>query len=546
MPGWIVLAVLIVFGFLSLCQFTAWDDPATLAANPRLNPPSWNNLAYYWAHSERGLYTPLTYTVWSMVASVGQDGLPNGFGSGLKPSLFHTSNVLLHALSALLVYAILRRLLQKPWPALIGAMLFALHPVQVEPVAWASGLKDVMCGMFTLAALWQYLIWIDRKKWANAMLATELFIAAMLSKPTAMVVPLLVWAVDYWILQRPLRRTLLLPAIWCMLAIPIFIITWQAQQIGVITWVEPHLRPLVAGDALTFYFRQILWPAHLIVDYTRRPATVLSYPMTKVIWLIPAALALVIVWQRRRHPWLMAAGLLFLAPLLPVLGLQPFMMQFTSTVADHYLYLPMFGVALAAAYWMSHHAKAYWYTVAATLLMALAIRSALQTRFWKGDETLNRHTLAVNPNSFTAHINLASDLKAKGDFQADLRECEAAVRCNPDFPLARANYAIMLATLDHLDEAIVQCVALQRLSGNLSAENRNQFGSGIDLVGRKLIWHQEPAKAIAMLQLAIQIDPQNPDAALDLKKAQLQLATTPPTRPPNSSVSRDPKGSASP
>jgi hypothetical protein len=537
---------LLVFGFLPFCQFTAWDDPSTLAANARLNPPSLKNVAYYWTHCERGLYTPLTYTAWSALASVAQSGLPNSFGTGLKASLFHTANVLLHVLSALLVYAILRRLLRKSWPACIGAMLFALHPVQVEAVAWASGLKDVMCGMFALGALWQYLIWTEQQKWANTVLATELFVAAMLSKPTAMVAPLMIWAVDYWILQRPLRRTLLLPAIWCVLALPIFIITRQAQQIGVITWVDPHLRPLVAGDALSFYFRKILWPVHLIVDYTRRPATVLSYPMTKVIWLIPALLALAIFWQHRRRPWLVAAGLLFLAPLLPVLGLQPFMMQFTSTVADHYLYLPMFGVALAFSFWLSHHTRPHWYAVALILLTALAIRSALQTHFWKDDETLNRHTLAVNPNSFTAHINLATDLQKKGDFQADLRECELAVRSNPDFPLARSNYAIMLATLDHLDEAIDQCVALQGLMAQVPPESRSQFGSGIDLVGRKLMWHHEPAKAIAMLQLALQIDPLNVDAAIDLKKAQAALVTTQPKHLSSTSVSRDPKGSAQP
>jgi hypothetical protein len=223
------------------------------------------------------------------------------------------------------------------------------------------------------------------------------------------------------------------------------------------------------------------------------------------------------------------AGLLFLAPLLPVLGLQPFMMQFTSTVADHYLYLPMFGVALAAAFWLSHRPKPRWYAAAVILLMALAVRSALQTRYWKDDETLNRHTLAINPNSFTAHINLATDLQKKGDFQGDLRECEAAVRCDPNFPLARSNYAIMLATFNHLDEAIDQCLALQRLVDKVSAEDRNRFGSGIDLVGRKLMWHHEPAKAIAMLHIARQVDPLNIDVVIDLQKAQEQLATTRPT-----------------
>lgn len=520
--------MLCVFGSLVKCGFTEWDDPATLAQNPRLNPPSISSVAYYWGHAERGLYTPATYLVWSVLAAAGQHGLPNGYGSTLKPSLFHTANVILHALNAVMVYAILRELLKKPGAALVGAMLFALHPVQVEAVAWASGLKDVMCGSFTLAALWQFICWSRSPELRRrAIYATVFFAAAMLSKPTAMVSPLLAWVIAVWLLEMPWRRAMILPGIWCALAIPIFLVTRFAQQTGInIVQVDPLLRPLVAGDALAFYMRQIAWPAHLAVDYSRSPANVLARPITQIIWLAPALIG-ALIFLSRRHRRLVGGALLFAIPVLPVLGFQPFMMQYISTVADHYLYLPMFGISMGVAYWLSGQTTQKWYAIATLLLVALGVRSALQARFWKDDESLNRHTLAVNPDSFTGHINLSADLKQRGDFTGALAESAAAVRCNPDFVMARSNYLIMLATLNHFDEAMQQSLALAKLMDQVPPENRGHFVCGMELLGRKLIWDHQPERAMDVLNLALRIDPGNKDAAYDLKQAESALAELP-------------------
>src|SRR6185503_8477449 len=134
---------------------------------------------------------------------------------------------------------------------------------------------------------------------------------------------------------------------------------------------------------------------------------------------------------------------------------------YTSTVADHYLYLPMLGLALAAATFLAHRSSPRWNTAFACALLAMATHSSRQTRYWTNDETLNRHTLAVTPNSFTAHVNLAHDLELKGDFQGELREDAAAVAANPAFPLARGNYAVMLATLGDVDEAAAQADVLR-------------------------------------------------------------------------------------
>lgn len=354
---------------------------------------------------------------------------------------------------------------------------------------------------------------------ASAIIATLAFMAATLSKPTAITVPLIAIALDRWMLDRPWRRAIRLPALWCLLALPIALITSRVQVIDNVPTVAFWLRPLVAADALSFYLRHLAWPAGLAVDYARRPAAIFSTGVVWYAWLLPAAVTLLLFRQRAKRPWLLAAAVMFLAPLLPVLGLRPFMMQYTSTVADHYLYLPMLGCALAAATFLARQSSPRWNTACAFALAVMAWHSSAQAHYWKDDETLNRHTLAVTPNSFTAHVNLAHDLEQKGDFEGELREDAAAVAANPEFPLARGNYAVMLATLGHVDEAAAQVDVLRTQITHYPPKGLATFAPTFAFVGRELMWHHESERAVGYLQQALRLDPHCADAQSDLTEA---------------------------
>src|SRR6185503_6497754 len=125
-----------------------WDDAANIVNNRYLNPPSVANLVQFWRGPYERLYIPLTYSVWWATTA-----LAGGSGSG--PSVFHLANGLMHILSTLVVFAVLKILIRQHWAACAGALLFALHPLQVEPVAWITGMKDVLSGFLSLLALWQ-------------------------------------------------------------------------------------------------------------------------------------------------------------------------------------------------------------------------------------------------------------------------------------------------------------------------------------------------------------------------------------------------------
>src|SRR5215212_6828517 len=215
----LVVVTLLVFIPVYGHDFVTWDDTHNLAKNPDMLAPTWEKVEWYWRHQYKDLYIPVTYTIWAGVASVARIG-----GAGevqLNPAVFHGVNSLLHLAAAVTVFAILRRLFGVVWPALLGALFFAVHPVQVEPVAWVSGMKDVLSGLLALTAVLAYILFAQSNKlWWHAM-ATAAFVLAMLAKPSAVVVPFVVLIIEWLVLKRGLRDAIVGPALWFLLALPV-------------------------------------------------------------------------------------------------------------------------------------------------------------------------------------------------------------------------------------------------------------------------------------------------------------------------------------
>ena len=418
LAGIIVFAVAFA-GMSRICsnQFVDWDDSFTLYANPKMNPPTKATLWFYWTHAEHGLYIPATQTVWAALSAIAWNEQPDARGIRLDPRVFHTASVVLHALASVVAFLLLRRLLASngqarpsgrgpSLAAAIGALLFALHPVQVESVAWTAGMKDVLCGLFSLIALWQYVAAVQAGKVMHHrfLLATLAFIIAMLCKPSAMVLPALAMIIHVVLLGASWKDAARWTALWWPMAIAIMIVARVSQPITQAP-TPLWLRPLVATDALAFYAGKIIAPLKLCIDYGRSPSVAQDSGWLYVTWLIPAAIAGLLIWKPRRQ--LIAAALIALVCVAPVLGLTPFMFQYFSTVADHYLYLAMLGPALLLA-WLVMTGKPLIRPAAMIVLVFFAAQSLVQQSTWRDNEALFEHTLAINPNSFMAANNLAS------------------------------------------------------------------------------------------------------------------------------------------
>ena len=246
-------------------------------------------------------------------------------GVSLRPLPFHAANLLIHVVTACVVYRLLLRLVGRPWPALAGAMLFAMHPVQVESVASVSGIQGLLCGMFGLSAVLQYTHFAapdpGDRPWLRYAFAVALFVCSVLSKPLGTMVPVIAGLVDVFFLRSDWQAAVRSLWPWVMVALPYLILTKSIQpgkqyDVDVPYWT----RPFIAADAVTFYLYKLVFPVWLGLFYGRTPGSVLKHNAIFFMWIVPAAIAIALWhWRERLRP-LIGAALIFLAGLAPVSG----------------------------------------------------------------------------------------------------------------------------------------------------------------------------------------------------------------------------------
>jgi tetratricopeptide (TPR) repeat protein len=471
-------------------HFGGWDDPMHLTANPDFNPPTVAGVLRYWFAPAFSMYAPAAYTLWGAIAAIAyHDGQ-------LHPLPFHAANLLLHILMALASFDLLRKLSGSIPAALLGACVIALHPLQVEPVAWVSGLRDVLMGMLALAALRFYFLSSSRRGY---LLATIFFFFATLSKPTAIVVPAIAFILDTAVLRRSPMDSLRRLWPWIIFCLAIAWITHRAQPASFMD-ISLRDRPLVAMDAIGFYLWKIFWPLKLGIDYGRTPQSVIA--AHSLLWMLPllAAVIVIIAWIRgNRRP---AIGLTILVlALLPVLGLIPFEFQAYSTVADRYIYLAMLGPAIAIAGIFSQK-RAPWIWIIAILACAIAIiLSFRQSRTWHDGMTLSNQALIANPRSWASQGYIAAlDLEANQPHEA-IAHAQLAVQMNPNYAKALDTLGQAYAKINQSDQA----AAAYRHAVEISP---NDLTARLGLAGSLADAGQYP-QAIEQYRSALQIEPRN-------------------------------------
>jgi len=446
---WIVAATVIVATLIALGQikshaFLWWDDDKNFTLNPRFNPGTLNSLGYYWVNPAFDLYVPVTYTVWGVLAlfAAGSSG-----GGGLDPQAFHVVSLVFHILAAIGVLLVLRRLGLRPWPAGFGALVFAVHPLQTEAVAWASGLKDVLSGGLCIWAIWFYLRAVcaqvsSKRWWTNYSLGMFLFILAMFSKPQAVCLPLVILTVE--LLRRPgaWRQWTAYLLAWFALTLPVIIIARNTQpaveQAAAIPWID---RPLVALDDLGFYVQKLFTPIDLTVDYARSTAWLLRHNGYRSV-ILPLLLACIFLWiVCARARWLTVGAAIFVAALIPVLGFLPFDFQKYSNVADHYVYLAMLGPALIGACALQiaadHRiAKRFVVAISSGFFWLMVIATYRQASYWADNETLFSRNLLLQPQSFAANFQMARHYAEKGAIDQAIELYKHSLTIKPNDPEA--------------------------------------------------------------------------------------------------------------
>ncbi len=457
----LVLLTLCVFAKTLGHGFVLWDDDINIFANPRLQSDSPSGLSSFWKAPYTGLYIPVTYSAWTLLARVSEKTSSGELNLGeiVDPLLFHAANLLFHLASVLVVFALVYRLLPKPnlAAAALGAALFAIHPLQVEAVAWATGLKDLLS---TFLALLSALLYLRHRRQADTpsllrardpnlyLLSIACFLLALLAKPGVVILPALLALIDIGLLNTPVKKCLRALVPFAAIAVAAVALTLAVQQSGTLAFPPEKIalwkRPVVALDALAFYITKFFIPWQLAPDYGRTPSMALALNKWIPVWLLPLLIAFLIsrAGEYRRF-YAVALGLALVA-LAPVLGLLTFAHQGLSTVADRYCYLPMLGAALALAGWLSLTPVRWPRTLAAGLAIVLALVSFKQVSHWKNSASLFTRTLEINPASVIAHYNLGI-LASHQDRPRDaIHHYREAIALKPEFPFPYSNLGLVL------------------------------------------------------------------------------------------------------
>lgn len=527
--------VLVVFARVVGQDFVLWDDTIEIYKNPYFSPVTGDHLAYLWQHAYLNLYIPLSSTAFALLALLGHldvtDPALTRTGATLNPHVFHAFSLAVHMVNVLLVFAILRFLVRRDLPAAVGAALFAVHPVQAESVAWASELRGLLCGFFSLLCIALYLAFARATQarrtadqaWPWYAAALICAVLALLCKPSAVSLPLILFALDRWCIGRPWRRSALSAAPLLLGSLIFILVTSSAQPVeaGIITPLWQ--RPFVAGDALAFYLATFFAPLNLGIDYGRTPHEVLGHWWGYCTWLAPAAVAVGVWLVRRSAPWAVASALVSVAALLPVLGLLPFAFQHYSTVADRYLYLALLGPALALAYaltWAEAGLRAARLRAVAGLAgvisVVLAALAFVQGGYWADSPTLLRHAVAVDSRSDVSYGNLGIDLAQHGRLVAAAADLRRALALNPDNYQAHSNLGNVFLLQRQYARAIAEYRASIRINPTWD-ESRTNLGIALSIRG-------DLQDAVAQFREAVRLNPFSQSAQDGLQRDLTLLA----------------------
>jgi tetratricopeptide (TPR) repeat protein len=445
-----------------------WDDDVYITNNELLTAP--DGLRRIWFSLDSpSQYFPLVYTTFRVEHAIW----------GLDPTRYHWVNLLLHVANALLVWLVLARL-KVPGAWLAGA-IFALHPVQVESVAWITERKNVLMGFFFLLALLAWIAFIDgrtKRSWLFYGLALILYLLALSAKTTACTLPAALFLI-LWLQRTPIswkRIFQIIPFLVLGIAMGVLAMWWERYHQGtsraVFAFLSPIERVLVASRAVWFYLSKLIWPSDLTFIYPRwdiAPTHLLNYA-----WLLAGVIACGALYFLRRYLGRsveVAAGF-FVVTLSPVLG---FIMLYTfryTFVADHYQYLACIGpIALASAGLANladrfKNGRTLVLSAALCVLAVLATLTLRQAAMYGDIDTLWRTTLARNPGCWMAHNNLGIVLFEKGQLDEAIRHYRRTLEMQPDFWDADYNLGAALLGKGQVDEAIFYCDKAVRMQPN--------------------------------------------------------------------------------
>jgi len=503
-PTYIGLAaiVLAVFDQTAWFGFVNYDDGSYVFENATIRAGlTWHGAVWAFTHIHSQNWHPLTSISHMFDCQI----------FGLNAGGHHLTNVLLHTAAVILLFEFLRTTTAAPWASAAAAVIFAVHPLRVESVAWIAERKDVLSGFFFMLTLLAYAKYASDRTWWRMTVVAICLSLGLMSKPMLVTTPLVLLLLDYW----PLNRTESFARL-VLEKIPLFLLsavssiaTMTAQRLAIGTTENLPLTWRITNAIVSYftYLRQIAWPHDLIPFYPHPEGTV---PLTEVIVLSSLLLAVTVAvaMLRRRYPYIFVGWFWYLITLLPVIGIVQVGLQ---GHADRYTYLPAIGIVIAVV-WTVRNLTAAWQSrsfilapIAVAVVFALAVLSYAQTKHWHDTESLWTYTLNISPDNDVAHAGLAGIQLERGDLEIAVSHYRRALELRDGNSAAHYGLALALARQRKFDEAIAHWEKSLEIQPDNNAA-RNYLGTAYASIGRD-------REAVAQWEQTLAYDPENGDAA---------------------------------
>jgi len=499
--------VLVVFLPTVRNGFTGYDDPEYVTANPHVNTGlSWENARWALTAAHSSNWHPLTWLSHALDCTLFE----------LAPAGHHGTSLVLHAINAALVFLWLAGATGRLGLSACVALVFGLHPLHVESVAWVSERKDVLSTLFWLLALIAYTAYARKGGMARYCLVAALLAAGLLAKQMPVTMPMLLLVLDWWPLERGVRLVEKLPLL-AISAMAAAAAIWAQRMGGAVSTLEQLPLGLRLENAAVSYVRylgKMAWPVDLAVFYPMPPHGIPVWQAAASVAAI-AAISAGAFAVRRRHPWLLAGWCWYVITLAPVIGIVQVGMQ---AMADRYTYVPMIGIAMAVVWEVGDRWPRPAAVVGVAALAAMAVLSWRQIAVWQDGVSLFTHAIAVTTDNFVAHDNLGVELDRRGRADEALEQYRETLRIKPGDRNGEANYAqASFAKGERLYSARHAAEALAMFREGLRYRPRNAMAHSY--VGLILTEQNQLGAAAAEFRRAIEIDPRLTRAHLGLGAA---------------------------
>jgi protein O-mannosyl-transferase len=511
---WICLLLLaVIFSVYSQVryfEFVNYDDPDYVSNAHVRGGLTLQNVIWAFTSTDDANWFPLTRISHLL------DFQLLGHNSGPQ----HLTSAILHAIGALLLFWLFKRMTGARWPSAFVALVFALHPLHIESVAWVAERKDVLSTLFLFLSLWAYLSYVKRAVIGRYLLVVLLFCAGIMCKPMIVTFPFIALLLDVWPLRRFSMKAILEKLPLLAISAAASIVTYLAQrQAGSVASFNEVPFALRAGNALVAYvtyIAQFFWPVDLAVFYPYPAATSLWPAMVAALLL--AGITAVALRSFKRRPYLAVGWFWYLGTLVPVLGLIQAGVQ---SRADRYTYVPLVGISIMLAWGFADLCARWQAAKPAMAVLAFLVCSVwsyltwLNLRNWRDSVSLFQHAIQVTPNNYLAYNNLGVALRQRGQTAEAMADFQEAIKIRPHYAEAQNNLGEALLIQGRIDEAAPYIQAALRGEPD-SPEAHVNWATVLNTRGQ----HSEAA---AEYRAALQLQPDNAQAHCGLGVALLNL-----------------------